>query len=100
MAVLVTDVIENIKIHLDINDTNFYDDKLNIYIPAAFNKLQNEGVPNEIITVGNNLFFDYVMCLSYQVAQDMQMDIDEQRIKAQYITRVNILRSSIWLTKK
>lgn len=95
MALLVSDVIDFVKEHLDISDTTVYDNKLNIYIPGAFSKLKNEGVPNDNIAIGDNLFFDYVMCVCYQVAQDLQMDIDVQRIKSQYITRVNTLRSSL-----
>lgn len=72
--------------------SNEYDDKLTILVPAAMNKLKNEGVPN-VFTEGTTEAFDYVLCVSYQVSMDMDLGVDYNRIVEQYITRVNTLRT-------
>lgn len=94
-------LINKVKIYLGIDDTELYDDKLDILIGAAVNKLAMEGVPNderlteavsEEDTSIPNLSKDYIVCASYQVALDLNLDMDLQTFYVQYITRVNELR--------
>ena len=87
---LVTDV----KSVLPIYDTTMFDNELTIYVSGAVNKLANEGVPN-VFDYQTPAYYDYLTCVRYQVAQDMDLDIDIDRLKAQYITRVNTLRCSL-----
>lgn len=91
----------NIKILLGIDDTDLYDARLDILIGGAVSKLQNEGVPNddklaekvsdEDATIPD-LTKDYLVCASYQVALDLNLDMDLQTFYVQYVTRVNQLR--------
>ena len=67
--------------------------QLNIYVSGAVNKLANEGVSN-IYEEDTPQAFDYIMCLSYQVAMDMDFDVDFDLLMQKYITRVNTLRAS------
>ena len=69
-------------------------DQLTIYVSGAVNKLENEGVPN-IFDEDTQQAFDYVMCLSYQVAMDMDFDVDFDLLMSKYLTRVNTLRCAI-----
>ena len=69
-------------------------DQLTIYVSGAVNKLENEGVPN-MFDVDTPQAFDYVMCLSYQVAMDMDFDVDFDLLMSKYLTRVNTLRCAI-----
>ena len=69
-------------------------DQLTIYVSGAANKLENEGVPN-MFDEDTPQAFDYVMCLSYQVAMDMDFDVDFDLLMSKYLTRVNTLRCAI-----
>lgn len=69
-------------------------DQLTIYVSGAVNKLENEGVPN-MFDEDTPQAFDYVMCLSYQVAMDMDFDVDFDLLMSKYLTRVNTLRCAI-----
>ena len=69
-------------------------DQLTIYVSGAVNKLENEGVPN-IFDEDTPQAYDYVMCLSYQVAIDMDFDVDFDLLMSKYLTRVNTLRCAI-----
>lgn len=92
MAVATIDqIIKDVKQVLPIYDTDLYDDQLNILVQGAISKLENEGVPNEF-EYNSLRYYDYLTCIRYQVALDMDLDIDMERLKAQYITRVNTLR--------
>lgn len=92
MAVATIDqIIKDVKQVLPIYDTDLYDDQLNILVQGAISKLENEGVPNEF-EYNSLRYYDYLTCIKYQVALDMDLDIDMERLKAQYITRVNTLR--------
>lgn len=92
MAIATIDqIVNDIKSVLPIYDTEIYDEQLFILVQSAMSKLENEGVPNEF-EYGTFKYYDYITCLRYQVACDMDFDIDIDRLKAQYITRVNTLR--------
>ena len=95
MAVATIDQIKNdVKQVLPIYDTDLYDDQLSIIVSGAMNKLKIEGVDN-LFDYQTPEYYDYITCLRYQVASDMDLDIDIERLKAQYITRVNTLRCSL-----
>lgn len=95
MALPTTDqIISDIQKVLPIYDTDLYSDQLTILVNGAIHKLEIEGVPNTF-EYGTSEYYDYVTCLRYQVASDMDLDIDLARLKEQYITRVNTLRCSI-----
>ena len=87
----IDQIVDDIKSVLPIYDTDLYDEQLNILVQSAISKLENEGVPNAF-DYGTFKYYDYITCLRYQVACDMDLDIDIDRLKAQYITRVNTLR--------
>lgn len=91
-----------VKVLLGIDDTDLYDERLDILVGGAVNKLKSEGIengdmfvePDEGTALGD-LEKDYLICISYQVALDLNLDIDLQTFYVQYITRVNELRCSI-----
>lgn len=88
---LTTDyIVEQMKVLLPIY-SNTYDAQLKIIVSGAINKLKNEGVTNEYEENTNDAF-DYIMCIAYQVAMDMDFDVDINRMRQQYLSRVNTLR--------
>lgn len=87
-------ITNKVKVLLGIEDTTLYDARLEMLVGGAISKLENEGIEN-VFDEGSNLAFDYLICLSYQVALDLNLDIDLQTFYVQYITRVNELRCSI-----
>lgn len=95
MAVATIDqIIADVRKVLPIYDTNLFDDDLRIIVNGAVHKLEIEGVPNKF-DYQTPAYYDYVTCIRYQVASDMDLDIDIERLKAQYITRANTLRCSL-----
>lgn len=76
---------------LSIDDTNAYDNQLEVTIKGAMGKLENEGVDN-IFPYQSNDYYNYCMCIAYQVACDMDFDADEEILRIQYLARVNSLR--------
>lgn len=94
MAVATIDqIVQDVKQVLPIYNTDMYDVDLNIIVNGAIHKLEVEGVTNSF-EYQSPAYYDYVTCVRYQVASDMDLDIDIERLKAQYITRVNTLRCS------
>lgn len=95
MAIATIDqIIDDVKAVLPIYDTELYDNQLYILVQGAMSKIENEGVPNEF-EYGSFKYYDYITCIRYQVASDMDLDIDLTRLKEQYVTRVNTLRCSL-----
>lgn len=95
MAVATVDqLVNDVKQVLPIYDTTLYDAELNIIVQGAIHKMEIEGVPNEF-DYQTPAYYDYLTCLRYQVASDMDLDIDIERLKQQYITRLNTLRCSL-----
>ena len=95
MALATIDqIIADVKTVLPIYDTTLYNDDLKIIVNGAVHKLEIEGVPNAF-DYQSTAYYDYVTCIRYQVASDMDLDIDIERMKAQYITRANTLRCSL-----
>lgn len=90
----IDQIIADVKSVLPIYDTDLYDRQLAILVQGAMNKLKNEGVEN-FFEYNTFRYFDYITCIRYQVALDMDLDIDMERLKEQYITRVNTLRCSL-----
>ena len=90
----ISQIINDVKQVLPIYDTSMYDTDLTIYVNGAVSKLESEGVAN-VFTYQSPAYYDYLTCVRYQVAQDMDLDIDIDRLKAQYITRVNTLRCTL-----
>lgn len=84
-------MLPKIKSLLNIEDTDLYDDKLDILISGAIGKLEIEGVYN-IFDEDDYASFNYLMCVSYLCAMDMDMDLDLNNLYAQYITRTVELR--------
>lgn len=88
-------IVEDVKSVLPIYDgTSLYDTQLMMLTAGAISKLESEGV-KPLFDYGSNEYYDYITCLRYQVASDMDLDIDLDRLKEQYITRVNTLRCSL-----
>jgi hypothetical protein len=95
MAVATIDqIIEDVKQVLPIYDTCAYNEELNILVNGAIHKLEIEGIANTF-DYQTPAYYDYLTCVRYQVACDMDLDIDIERLKAQYITRANTLRCSL-----
>lgn len=95
MAVATIDqLVNDVKQVLPIYDTTLYDAELNIIVQGAIHKMEIEGVPN-VFDYQTSGYYDYLTCLRYQVASDMDLDIDIDRLKQQYITRLNTLRCSL-----
>lgn len=90
----VSQIIADVKSVLPIYDTQMFDTDLNIYVNGAMAKLKDEGVDN-VFDYQTPDYYNYITCVRYQVAQDMDLDIDIDRLKAQYITRVNTLRCTL-----
>ena len=89
------DNLTNIKILLEI-DSDIYDDKLNIIIPSAVEKMSLEGVAE--IKPDEEYYNMYLTCLSYQTAVDLALDVDYNTMYRKYMTFVNTLRSRIiWI---
>lgn len=101
-------LLNKVKVLLGIEDTTLYDERLDLLVGGAVNKLAVEGVENDFtlgeddngdLTVVTPLIKDYLICLSYQVALDLNLDIDLQTFYVQYLTRVNQLRCSSKLSQ-
>lgn len=94
MYATIDQIVSDVKSVLPIyEDTDLYDTQLMILVSGAISKLEREGVRN-MFEPQSEAYFDYITCLRYQVASDMDLDIDLTRMKEQYITRVNTLRCS------
>ena len=65
-----------------------------MFTSGAIHKLEKEGVPNSF-DYGTPPYYDYLCCLRYQVASDMDLDIDVERLRIQYLARVNTLRCTL-----
>lgn len=87
----VEQIIDDIKKVLPISDADAYDEELLMYTSGAIHKLEKEGVSNQY-DYQTPAYFDYLCCLRYQVASDMDLDIDVERLRIQYLSRVNTLR--------
>ena len=94
MIATIDQIINDVKQVLPISETDSYDNELYIYVNGAINKLKSEGVEN-VFDYDTPSYYDYLTCVRYQVACDMDLDIDIERLKAQYITRVNTLRCTL-----
>lgn len=95
MAIATIEQIrDDIKKVLPIADTDVYDEELLILTSGAIHKLEKEGVPN-LFDYGTPPYHDYLCCLRYQVASDMDLDIDVERLRTQYLARVNTLRCTL-----
>ena len=90
----ISQIINDVKSVLPIYDTSLYDEDLNIIVNGAVAKLKDEGVAN-VFDYQSPDYYNYITCVRYQVASDMDLDIDLERLKAQYITRVNTLRCTL-----
>lgn len=92
------DLMMDIKVVLDIEDTTLYDSKLDIFIPSAISKLSNEGIPN-ILDAENEkheyLIADYIMCLAYEVIKNIDMEVSLSRIKEMSFERKIPLREAM-----
>lgn len=85
-------MIEQIKILLEI-DGNAFDEKLNILIPSAKSKLKIEGV--EEVLINASKYEMYLVCVSYEVAKNLDIGNNFELNNALYSTYVEQLRSDI-----
>lgn len=99
-------MLEKVKILLNIDDTDMYDERLELLIGGAVSKLNSEGIPNNDMFADetaeeplSDISKDYLACISYQVGLDLNLDIDLQTFYVQYMTRVNTLRCTVNLTQ-
>ena len=97
-------MLEKVKILLNIDDTDLYDERLDLLIGGAVSKLATEGIPNGDLFNDednehplSNLSKDYLICIAYQVGLDLNLDIDLQTFYVQYMTRVGTLRCNVSL---
>lgn len=91
MALTDAFIEDNVKELLPIN-SNVYNTQLDILVKGAKSKLKNEGVDN-VFNQSDDVAMDYIICIAYQVAKDMDFDMDFNKTNEQYITRVNTLRT-------
>lgn len=84
-------LLNGCKALLNMEDTTLYDNRLKIYIGGSINKLENEGVKN-IYEEESNDGNDYLICIAYMVALDLDLVTDFNRLYTQYLTRVVTLR--------
>lgn len=86
-------LIAMVKTMLNIDDTDMYDDRMEICVRGAISKMETEGIKN-IYDESNltNDAYDYVMCIAYQTALDFDLVTDFNKLYTQYITRANTLR--------
>lgn len=92
------DLIKNIKVVLELEDTTLYDSKLDIFVPSAISKLANEGIPNILDsenTMHDYLIADYTMCLAYEVIKNIDMEVSLSRIKEMSLERKIPLREAM-----
>jgi len=91
-------ITSKVKTLLDIDNTTLYDSKLNILVNGGISKLTNEGIPFaftvEEFTREVPEIDDYAICLSYQVAIDLDLDVDLNRLQSMYLSRAITLRKS------
>lgn len=87
-------IVAKVKKLLPIDDTDLYDEQLEIVVGASINKLKSEGVPN-VFNADSDESFDYISCVAYQVALEMDLITDFNRLYTQYLTRVVTLRASL-----
>lgn len=109
MAVLTNNYIKTqLKKILPIGETDIFDDQLDILVGGAISKLLSEGIDREAVDKqGNYIFpegsdkaFDYIICISYQVLKDMDLDVDMNFMTEQYITRINTLRCYVSMKQR
>lgn len=84
-------MVVDVKKVLPIYDTDSYDEQLKIVVGGAIHKLEIEGVANTF-EYDSIAYYDYLTCIRYQVAMDLDLDIDINRLREQYLARVNTLR--------
>lgn len=84
-----------VKTFLDIQ-TDAYDIKLEMLIPAARSKLKNEGVPHfEKNKDNSDMYMDYAVCVACQVAKDIDIDVDMDKLDRLYISRLIPLKEAL-----
>lgn len=76
-------------------DSDLYINQVDILVDGAMSKLKNEGIDCDLIEEDTPSALDYCICASYQVAMDIDAEVDHSRLMQQYITRVNTLRTSL-----
>lgn len=81
----------SIKILLHL-ETDEYDDELAIYIPSAISKTEKAGLDSETFT--ENEWKLYVVILAYEVALNIDIDVDINRLLQLYLTNIIILRDN------
>lgn len=92
---LTSTFVKNKVIKLLPIDSDLYSDQLEILVKGAMSKLKNEGVDASVINETDDNALDYCICVSYQLAIDLDADADVERLMKQYITRVNTLRLAL-----
>lgn len=93
---------------LPIDETDIFDDQLDILVAGAISKLESEGLSieaqdksgNYIFTEGSNKTYDYICCVAYQILKDMDIDVDMNFMTEQYITRVGTLRCYVSMKQR
>lgn len=109
MAALSRDYIKTqAKKILPIDETDIFDDQLDILVGGAISKLDSEGLDiaakdkndDYIFTEENNKTYDYICCVAYQILKDMDLDVDMNFMTEQYITRVGTLRCYVSMRQR
>lgn len=105
MAIDLNYVTTQVKslLPLDLEDTDIYDNKLNILVGGAIQKMRTGGADidavdkdgNDFFTEGSLLAYEFCICCSYQVLKDMDYDVDMDYLTTQYITALGELRCYI-----
>lgn len=93
---------------LPLGETDIFDDQLDILVGGAISKLYSEGLDvnaqdtegNDIFAEGDNRSYDFIICVTYQILKDMDLDVDMNFMTEQYITRVGTLRSYVSMRQR
>lgn len=92
----MTEELKNkVKILLKINDTDIYDEELEVEIDSSMAKMEIEGVPMAWAEtkVGTPYFSLYAVCVAYLCSGLLDGEIDINKLQRQYITNTNELRT-------
>lgn len=91
MALTKADLIDDIKILLDMEGTTMYDGRLSLLTSSAITELKVEGI--DLPTEKNDeIYSNYVVLIAYRIAMSIDIDVNANNLRSLYMTSVNELR--------
>lgn len=89
----IENLTSQVKDLLDI-ETDAYDSKVDILVLSSISKLKNEGVDIDLLPPDAATQADFAVCVAHQVAQDIDLDVNADRLAGLYHARVQTLKLS------